>query len=205
MKNFKTLVLTGLALLSLAAPALAAPAIGQPAPDFTGTDSNGNAVKLSDYKGKTVVLEWTNPQCPFVIKHYDSKNMQKLQEDATGKGVIWLSINSSAEGMEGHNNAEETNKVIAEQGAKATARIIDASGEIGHLYEAKTTPHMFVIDPQGVLVYAGAIDSDPSPRQDGIATATNYVTAALDAVAAGKPVETAATQPYGCSVKYKPE
>lgn len=199
----KTFLLSALALMALSVtPALAAPEVGKPAPDFTGTDTNGVAHKLSDFKGKPVVLEWTNPECPFVIKHYDSNNMQKLQEKYTGQGVIWLSINSSASGKEGNMTPEESNKYIAEKGAKATARIIDAEGTIGKLYDAKTTPHMFVVDKDGVLVYMGAIDSDSSFKPEAIPGATNYVAAALDALAAGKPVETASTKPYGCGVKY---
>ena len=199
----KTFLLSALALMALSVtPALAAPEVGKPAPDFTGTDTNGVAHKLSDFKGKPVVLEWTNPECPFVIKHYDSNNMQKLQEKYTGQGVIWLSINSSASGKEGNMTPEESNKYIAEKGAKATARIIDTEGTIGKLYDAKTTPHMFVVDKDGVLVYMGAIDSDSSFKPEAIPGATNYVAAALDALAAGKPVETASTKPYGCGVKY---
>jgi peroxiredoxin len=200
----RTLFLAALATFALAGamPAQAAPAIGQPAPDFTGTDSNGKTHKLSDYKGKIVVLEWTNPGCPFVMKHYDSNNMQKLQADATAKGIIWLSINSSAEGKEGNETGEQANKYIADKGAKPTARILDPKGEIGHLYDAKTTPHMFVVDKDGTLVYEGAIDSDDSFKPEAIESATNYVSAALKALEEGKPVAKAQTKPYGCSVKY---
>lgn len=200
----RTLFLSALAVFALlgAMPAQAALSIGQPAPDFTGTDSNGKTHKLSDYKGKIVVLEWTNPGCPFVMKHYDAGNMQKLQAEATSKGVIWLSVNSSAEGKEGSQTGEEANKYSAEKGAKATARILDPTGEIGHLYSAKTTPHMFVIDKDGNLVYEGAIDSDDSFKPEAIESATNYVTAALTALEEGKPVAKPQTKPYGCSVKY---
>jgi len=199
----KTLFLSAMAVMALSvAPALAAPEIGKPAPDFTGTDTKGVTHKLSDFKGKNVVLEWTNPGCPFVVKHYDSKNMQKLQEKYTAQDVVWLSINSSAVGKEGNMTPDESDKYIAEKGAKATARIIDADGTIGKLYDAKTTPHMFVIDKEGTLVYMGAIDSDSSFKPESIPGATNYVAAALDALAAGKPVETASTKPYGCGVKY---
>lgn len=200
----RTLFLTALAVFAftLAAPAFAAVTVGQPAPDFSGTDSNGKAHKLSEFKGKIVVLEWTNPGCPFVMKHYDANNMQKLQETYTGKGVVWLSINSSADGKEGNQSAAAANQYMKEKGSKPTARILDPTGEIGKLYDAKTTPHMFVIDKDGVLVYDGAIDSDDSFKPEAIADATNYVSAALDALEAGKPVEKSATKPYGCSVKY---
>ncbi len=212
MKKFLTL-LAALGLLA-AAPAIAmteeaaapaavsGPEIGKPAPDFTATDSNGVSHKLSDFKGKNVVLEWTNHECPFVVKHYESGNMQALQKEATDGGAVWLSIVSSAEGKQGHTTPEAANEVIAKDKSAATARLLDSSGEIGRLYAAKTTPHMFVVDKEGVLVYAGAIDDDPSFKQDGIKTATNYVRAALADLAAGKPVTTASTKPYGCSVKY---
>ena len=199
----KTFFLGALAVLALsAAPAMAAPEIGKAAPEFTATDSNGKSHKLSDFKGKTVVLEWTNPECPYVVKHYDSKNMQKLQEEATAKDVVWLSINSGAEGKQGHLTDEAANKYIADKGAKQTAYLLDGTGEIGKAYDAKTTPHMFVIDKDGVLVYDGAIDDNDSANPADAAGAKNYVTAALDALAAGKPVETSKTKPYGCGVKY---
>jgi peroxiredoxin len=201
----KSLFLSALAIMAFAVstPAQAAPEIGKPAPDFSGTDSNGVVYKLSDLKGKNVVLEWTNPGCPFVIKHYDdSKNMQTLQEKYTGQGVVWLSINSSADGKEGHVSPAEANKYVGDRGAKATAYILDADGTIGKLYDAKTTPHMFVIDKEGTLVYMGAIDSDSSFKAESIPGATNYVAAALDSLAAKKPIEVASTKPYGCGVKY---
>lgn len=149
----KAFFLSALAVLALsAAPAFAAPEIGKPAPEFTGTDSNGKEHKLSDFKGKIVVLEWTNPECPYVKKHYDSKNLQKLQETETAKGVVWLSINSGAEGKQGHLTGEAANTYIKDHGAKQSAYILDDKGEIGKLYDAKTTPHMFVIDKEGTLV-----------------------------------------------------
>jgi peroxiredoxin len=196
-----------LALLVPAAPALAAdsPAkavIGQAAPDFTGTDSNGVKHTLSEYKGKTVVLEWTNPSCPFVIKHYESKNMQNLQKEATADGVIWLTVASSAKDKEGYASPADTNKYMAEQGSAATAWILDPSGEIGHLYGATATPNMFVINPEGVLVYAGAIDDNDSFKPETIKGAKNYVREALAAVKSGKQVEVASSQPYGCGIKY---
>jgi peroxiredoxin len=180
----------------------AAPEIGKPAPEFTGTDSNGQSHRLSDFKGKIVVLEWTNPECPYVKKHYDSRNMQNLQKEFTGKDVVWLSINSGAKGKQGHQSPDEANKYIEEKGSMATARLLDETGEIGKAYGAKTTPHMYVINKEGVLVYDGAIDDNDSTASESVAKAKNYVRAALEEVMAGKPVTTAQTKPYGCSVKY---
>ncbi len=188
--------------LTLSGPAQAAPELGKPAPDFTGTDTNGTAHKLSDLKGKIVVLEWTNPECPFVVKHYDSKNMQGLQTKYTEAGVTWLTVNSSAEGKQGNLTGEAANTYIKDHDAKQTAYLLDPTGEIGKLYDAKTTPHMFVIDKEGTLVYAGAIDDNDSANPADAATAKNYVSAALDEVIADKPVTDAQTKPYGCSVKY---
>lgn len=193
------------ALLAMVLPLASAHAeavVGKPAPEFTGTDSNGKAHKLSDFKGKTVVLEWTNPECPYVVKHYSVGNMQKIQSDATKDGVVWLSINSSAEGKEGFQTAEQANKYMTEQKAVPTARIADPTGVIGKLYGAKTTPHMFVINAEGTLVYAGAIDDNDSFKSDVIPTSKNYVTAALKDLKDGKPVTTASTKAYGCGVKY---
>ncbi len=183
-------------------PAYAAVEIGQPAPDFTATDVDGNAFKLSDHKGKTVVLEWTNHECPFVIKHYDTGNMQKTQKAARDQGVEWITIVSSAPEKQGHVSAEEAKAIVAEAGAHPTTKILDESGEIGKMYDARTTPHMFVIDAEGNVVYAGAIDDNSSPRHSTVEGATNYVTAALDDLAAGRAVATPQTAPYGCSVKY---
>lgn len=188
-----------------AAPALSgtAPVVGQTAPDFTGTDMNGQTVKLSDFKGKIVVLEWNNPECPFVRKHYETGNMQKLQTAAAAKpGVVWLSINSAANGLQGHLNGDSAKAYVAAQKASPARYILDSKGEIGQLYQAKTTPHMFVIDKEGILAYAGAIDNNPTPRKEGVEGAKNYVTAAIDALEAGKKVEIATSQPYGCGVKY---
>ncbi len=198
----KTLFLSAFAILAIALPAQAAVEVGKPAPEFTATDSNGKAHKLSDFKGKVVVLEWTNPECPYVKKHYESKNMQKLQEKAVADGVVWLSINSSAEGKQGHLTGEQANKIIAEKGGKATAYILDPKGEIGNLYVAKTTPHMFVIGKDGTLLYDGAIDDNDSSKPEDAATAKNYVTEALAAAEQGKAIETSKTKPYGCGVKY---
>ena len=176
--------------------------VGQPAPDFTVTDVDGAEFKLSDLKGETVVLEWTNHQCPYVIKHYDTKNMQTTQREAGKHGVKWVSIVSSAPERQGHTTAEEAKKIIEEAGAIITTKILDESGEIGQLYGAKTTPHMFIVNPEGILVYAGAIDSNPSPRKSTVKDAENYVLAALHSLQAGEPIANPVTSPYGCSVKY---
>lgn len=192
------------ASIGLCAPAFAAdaPQIGKAAPDFTATAIDGSAVTLSAYKGKTVVLEWTNHECPFVKKHYDSGNMQKIQKAAVDSGIVWLSIVSSAPGKEGHVSAEVAKKLVTDSGAMASARILDEKGDIGHLYAAKTTPHMFVIDKDGILVYMGAIDDKPSTDPATVEGAKNYVTAALEDLAAGRAVQTAQTEAYGCGVKY---
>ena len=202
IKTMKKLLLTTAIILMTGTAAIAAPVVGEPAPIFTGTDTNGVEHTLTDFKGKTVVLEWTNHECPYVLKHYESGNMQKLQSEAVADGVVWLSVASSAEGKQGNVTNEEANQIMSDVGSNATARIQDGSGEIGAMYDAKTTPHMFVINPDGVLVYEGAIDSDPSFKPEGIATATNYVKNAWMAVANGTEVEPTNTQPYGCSVKY---
>ena len=176
--------------------------VGQNAPDFSLKDTNGKTQKLSSYRGKYVVLEWYQPDCPFVRKHYGSGNMQKLQKEYTAKGVVWLSIDSSAPGQEGNYDAAKLNAFAARDGAARTALMIDLDGKVGHLYGAKTTPDMYVIDPSGKLIYQGAIDNKRSTDVADVNTATNYVEAALDAALSGKSVATAATAPYGCSVKY---
>lgn len=176
--------------------------IGEPAPNFTAVDTNGVEHSLSDFKGKNVVLEWSNHECPFVVKHYSVGNMQKVQKEATDNGAIWLTIVSSAKGKQGHVSNEEANAVMKDAGTHSTARIMDSSGEIGRLYDAKTTPHVFVIDKNGILAYAGAIDSNSSFSSKTIEGATNYVSEALKDLNAGKPVRTASTNPYGCSIKY---
>ena len=194
------------ALLTLASTALFAadsPAVGRAAPDFSVTDSKGKTQTVSQYKGKYVVLEWFNPDCPFVKKHYGSGNMQKLQEEFTGKGVVWLTVDSSAPGMEGNLTPEQAEKKIAELKTKQTALVLDPDGKAGRTYGAKNTPHMFVINPEGKIIYEGAIDSKATPNPSDIAGSTNYVKAALDESLAGKPVTTPNSRPYGCSVKYK--
>jgi peroxiredoxin len=196
------LVVAGIAAFALAGTASAAARINEPAPEFTLTDSNGNSHSLSDFRGKTVVLEWTNAECPFVVKHYKPGNMQRQQAEATANGVVWLTINSGAPGKQGHVDGAGATADIANTGGKQTAYLIDADGTVGRLYGARTTPHMFVIDGEGVLRYMGAIDSNPSGDPADIAGATQYVEVALAELAAGKPVSTPVTQPYGCSVKY---
>ena len=191
-----------LALLVATGTAVAAPQVGQPAPEFTLTDSNGQSHKLSDFKGKFVVLEWLNHGCPFVVKHYESGNMQNLQKEYTGKDVVWLSIVSSAPGKQGHMSPEETNKAKAEKGSAATAVLLDEDGTVGKLYDAKVTPELYVINPAGVLVYSGAIDDKKSTDPADVAGAKNYVKQALDEAMAGKPVSEPSTTAYGCSVKY---
>jgi len=195
-------ILGALALAAAcAASALAMPTIGQPAPAFTGKDSNGKTLSLSDFADRTVVLEWTNNQCPYVRKHYESGNMQKLQVEAAAQGVVWLSIISSAPGREGYVDGSAANTLTKERGAKPMAVILDPQGVIGRLYDAKTTPHMFVVE-KGKLVYMGGIDDIRSTRKEDIAKATNYVRAALAEIKAGKSVSTPESTPYGCSVKY---
>ena len=203
MMNLIKKLVTGLAALAVfGAIQTHAAEVGKPAPAFTLTDSNGKSHQLSDFKGKTVVLEWINHECPFVVKHYSGGNMQGLQKTYTGKGVVWLSICSSAPGTQGHLSAADWNKTTAEKKASSTAVLIDEDGSVGKLYGAKTTPQMYVINAEGVLVYSGAIDSIKSTSADDIAKAENYVSKALDEVLAGKPVTTATTAPYGCSIKY---
>jgi alkyl hydroperoxide reductase subunit AhpC len=180
----------------------AAAKIGEAAPDFTATTSNGKTVRLSDYHGKYVVLEWHNNGCPYVGKHYNSGNMQKLQKEWTGRGVIWLTVESSAPGKQGYVTASDENAYLEKMKAAPTAALLDPSGEIGHLYEAKTSPQMVVINPAGVLIYSGAIDDKPTTDLGDVATATNYVSQALEEAMAGKKVEAPMTRPYGCSVKY---
>jgi peroxiredoxin len=201
----KTKLLTTLLTLAASTALFAAdsPAVGTTAPDFSLTDSKGKTQSVSQYKGKYVVLEWFNPECPFVKKHYGSGNMQKLQEEFTAKGVTWLTIDSSAPGLEGNLTAEQAEKKIAEWKTKQTALVLDPDGKAGRSYGAKNTPHMFVINPEGKIVYEGAIDSKATPNPSDIASSTNYVKVALEESMGGKTVSNANTKPYGCSVKYK--
>jgi peroxiredoxin len=176
--------------------------VGQPAPNFNLVGADGKKHSLAHYKGKYIVLEWTNPGCPFVRKFYDGGDMQHLQKTETAKGVIWIRINSSAPGKEGHQTPEAVTRYEKTNHVASTLTLLDPEGTVGHIYGARNTPQMFVIDPKGVLIYAGGIDDKPSADAADIATAKNYVTAALDEAMAGKPVTTPTAKPYGCSVKY---
>ena len=180
----------------------AAPQIGQPAPDFTGTDSKGNPVSLGQYRGKTVVLEWTNAQCPYTNKHYSAGNMQAVQALAQKNGVVWLTVVSSAPGKQGYVNGPAADALTASRGASPTAVLLDPSGTVGRLYGAKTTPHMFVIDKNGMLQYMGGIDSIATADADDIPKAEPYLKEAMLAVTQDKPVAHPVTKPYGCSIKY---
>jgi peroxiredoxin len=204
MRFVRTAARLALALIAACAfaPLALAVRVGDQAPDFAGLDSNGQTHKLSEYHGKYVVLEWTNNGCPYTQKHYESGNMQSLQKQWTAKGIVWLTILSSAPGEQGYMTASQENAYISSVRADPTAAILDPKGTIGHLYAAKTTPHMFVIDPSGKLVYAGAIDDHPTTEVGDIPASKNYVSDALTASLAGKPVATRYTRPYGCSVKY---
>lgn len=187
----------------LAVPALAAPKVGAQAPDFETVDSNGKVEKLSNYRGKTVVLEWSNHLCPYVQKHYGSGNMQKLQLEATAQGIVWLTVLSNATGTQGGVDAAEANKLTADRKAAPSAVLMDPEGTVGKAYDARTTPNMYVIDDKGVLRYMGAIDDKPTSDVGDIAGAKNYVREAIAAVTSGKDVTETVTRPYGCSVKYK--
>jgi peroxiredoxin len=194
----------GLVFMTIVASAFGATAIiGEGAPQFALTDTNGKALALSDFKGKYVVLEWFNHQCPFVGKHYKSRNMQQLQKTYTGQGVIWLSINSTHPKHQEYRNAEQSNALMKIAGASPTAVLLDSEGKVGALYGAKTTPHMFVVNPDGVLIYAGAIDDKRSTDVEDIKGAKNFVSAALNEAISGNKVTVANTASYGCSVKYK--
>ena len=197
-----SLISASLSFLAVSA-ANAAATVGQPAPAFALTDTNGKAVKLADYKGKTVVLEWHNPECPFVKKHYDSSNMQALQSKYTKDGVVWLSVSSTEPGHHDYRKPDVMNGILKTSNASQTAYLMDDSGATGKAYGAKTTPHMYIINAQGTLVYAGGIDDKRSSNVADVKTAKNFVAAALDEIKAGKPVSVATSTPYGCSVKYK--
>lgn len=193
------------AILALfATPAWAdGPALGKAAPDFVGVDSKGQKVRLADLKGKLVVLEWTNHGCPYVRKHYNSGNMQKVQGVAREQGVVWLSIVSSPEGAQGHVNGAEADKLTADRNAKPSHVLLDPKGQIGRLYGARVTPHMYIVGADGTLLYKGGIDSIRSSRIDDIAKAKNYVLAALDDIKAGRKVAEADTIAYGCTIHYR--
>ena len=199
MNRIRTSIFT---LLTLFVATSLAVSVGDQAPDFTGSDSHGQPHKLSDYRGKFVVLEWHNNGCPYTKKHYESGNMQRLQKEWTDKGVVWFTVISSSPGTQGYVTADQENDYMQKMHAVPTAALLDPKGEIGHLYGAKTTPHMFVINPQGKLIYNGAIDDKSTSDPADIASAKNYVSEALQEAQAGQPVATASTRPYGCSVKY---
>lgn len=200
-KTLTRLSLVAASILILVSVAWAA-RVGQAAPDFTATDTYGNSHKLADYRGKFVVLEWTNRGCPYTLKQYNSGNMQRLQREWTAKGVVWFTVVSSAPGQQGYVTAAEENAYVKQVTAAPTAVLLDPSGALGHLYEAKTTPHMFIISPEGTLIYNGAIDDRASTDVADIDGAKNYVTLSLQEAISGKPVSNPTTRPYGCSVKY---
>jgi len=200
---FRAFAIASVAAAALvAAPAVADPVVGQPAPAFQAKDADGKVRSLAEFKGRTVVLEWTNNGCPYVQKHYNSGAMQGLQKQATKDGVVWLTIISSAPGMQGHLEPAAAKAWKAKAGAASTAVLLDPTGQVGRAYEAKTTPHMYVVDKTGKLVYMGGIDDKPSANPETLKGAKNYVVAALADVKAGRAVAQAATKPYGCSVKY---
>lgn len=176
--------------------------VGEPAPAFTVTATNGSPVSLASYKGKIVVLEWTNHECPYVRKHYETGNMQALQREATAQGVVWLTLISSAKGEQGYVTAAQADELTTSRKAAATAVLLDEPGVVGRMYGATNTPHMYVVDRAGTLIYAGAIDDRPTTRRADVPGASNYVRAALDSVSAGQPVKTPITRAYGCTVKY---
>lgn len=196
--KFATLLLGTLISFDLMAKAV----VGQAAPDFAVSDTAGKQVKLSDFRGKWLVLEWYNKDCPYVRKHYDSQNMQNLQKSYSAKGVSWVTVTSSAEGKQGYLTASDAAANSKKEGMSVQHLLLDSSGVMGKAYDAKTTPHMFVVDPNGIIVYAGAIDDNDSASPKVISKSVNYVSAALDAAMANKPVPNPSTKPYGCSVKY---
>jgi len=198
----KRILLSSLAVATVLAGLSYGQKVGELAPDFKATDSNGQMHQLSEYRGKYVVLEWHNNGCPYTRKHYESGNMQRLQKEWTSRGVIWFTVISSAPGQQGYVTAQQENEYLKRMNAVPTAALLDRQGDVGRLYAAKTTPHMFIINPDGVLIYDGAIDSKATTDQSDIATAANYVSQALGEAMAGKPVSAPTSRPYGCSVKY---
>jgi peroxiredoxin len=195
-------MLSFLFMLTVAGATPAAVKVGQAAPEFTGTDTQGRQHTLSDYRGKFLVLEWTNHDCPYVRKHYGAGNMQAQQKEAAAQGVAWLSIISSAPGKQGHVSPAQADQLTTQRNAAPSAVLLDDGGEIGRLYGAKTTPHMYIIDPEGKLIYMGGIDSIASASPDDIGKASQSVRVALDEALAGKAIGTPVSRPYGCSVKY---
>lgn len=199
---FRLLSASILGTLLVACSAQATPKIGAPAPDFAATDTSGKTWSLSELAGTNIVLEWTNHDCPYVRKHYESDNMQALQKEATADGYLWLSVISSAPGKQGHVDATQADKLTASRGAAPSAVLLDEKGVVGRAYGAKTTPHMYIIDDQGILVFMGGIDDKQSSDPADIPGARNYVRLAMAELAAGKPISEPVTRPYGCSVKY---
>lgn len=199
----KLMSVSAVSMLMAANVAFAKPEVGQAAPAFDLLDTYGNEVSLASLQGKTVVLEWTNHDCPFVRKHYESDNMQALQKEAVADDVVWMSVISSGEGKQGYVSPEQANALTAERGASPTHVLLDPNGDLGQLYEAKTTPHMFVINAEGKVAYMGGIDDIPSANKADVDGAENYVRTALSELNAGQAVSTSTTRAYGCSVKYK--
>ncbi len=202
MKRRPLLALSALAPLASFLPAAHAAAVGQTAPDFTLMDTAGKPVKLSDFRGKHVVLEWNNPGCPFVRKHYQG-NMQALQKDAASKGIVWLAINSTEDASADYLSGPQLARWMGEQKAAPTATLMDEDGKVGRAYAARVTPHMYIVDARGTLVYAGGIDSIASARADDIPKATPYIRNAMAEIAAGKPLSVTTSRPYGCTIKFK--
>lgn len=197
-----TAAITALALCGLSGAVLASPEVGAPAPAFTGVDTAGKTWALEELAGQPVILEWTNHDCPYVKKHYDAGNMQALQREATENGYVWLSVISSAPGKQGHVSADEADALTADRDAAPTAVILDADGEIGRAYGARTTPHMYLIDEAGMLIFMGGIDDRATTNPADIPDSTNYVRLAMAEREAGEPLSQPVTRPYGCSVKY---
>src|SRR6201987_1853389 len=201
--KMKTILIGLNSLIAANLFAIDSPPVGGNAPEFSLPDTKGKPHSLAEYKGKYVVLEWFNPECPFVKKHYGSGNMQKLQGESTGKGVVWLTIDSNGAGCEGNLSPEQAQKVMKDWSTKQTALLLDPEGKAGRIYNARNAPHMFVINPEGKIIYEGEIDSKATPNPADIPSSTNYVKAALDESMSGKSVANPTTRPYGCSVKYK--
>lgn len=196
------IALTGLVFAVASAAANAEPIVDKPAPQFSGAAADGKTISLADLHGKTVVLEWTNHECPFVVKHYESGNIPKLQKSAAAQGIVWLQVISSAPGKQGHVDGETARKLNEDRGATPSNTVFDPDGSIGKLYNATNTPQFFIINPQGILVYKGGIDSIPSTDKADIAKAENYISAVLADLAVGRKVAKSNTKPYGCTVKY---
>ena len=201
-RRFTLAFAAAMALAGSAGLAVAQPAIGKAAPDFTAKDADGKPVSLSDYKGKTVVLEWTNDECPFVKKHYGGQNMQALQKKWTAKDVVWLTIVSSPPGEQGYADGPKAKKLTADRGAAPTAVVLDPTGDVGRSFKAQVTPHMYIVRGDGTLAYMGGIDDKPSTKTEDLKGAKNFVDAALTEMADGKPVSVQTSRPYGCTVKF---